>query len=214
MISFVNLQILEHELPPLHAQLKLLEANDKDARQSRVHVERNPEPAMETLANEFNRINEMTRDKLQGLIEAEKQEKIVVIQFELEKLRTEPVDDEKLIKLEEQITQLPLEDEATKALAAQLQQIRAKKEEREAIQKALDEKLSYIATRLDELEKAESIDTLNKAITEIQDQIMPQLDQISQQSQENALHLFALEPLTDRTRLLVATSKVHWFFNN
>uniref|UniRef100_A0A183U0G5 Dynactin subunit 2 n=2 Tax=Toxocara canis TaxID=6265 RepID=A0A183U0G5_TOXCA len=214
-------EILHHEVPALRAQLGLLESKHNDAKQSRVHVDRSSHPAVEALVRELDDIGQLTVKKLSDLAEAEKQEKIVVIRLELEKLRFEAPEEGQLIILEEQIQQLPEEDEETKVLAAQLQQIRADKQKREGVEKSLKEKLAKILQRVDEVDATvepliestvrskhkkkrskkqpkltltteEQINVLTDAVNEFDRDILPQLGDISEQSQQGEVQLSSL----------------------
>uniref|UniRef100_A0A915A4Z0 Uncharacterized protein n=1 Tax=Parascaris univalens TaxID=6257 RepID=A0A915A4Z0_PARUN len=123
----------------------LLQLKDDEARETRIHVDRNAQPAINSLRMQLAMIVNVGKEKL---AETEKQERIVSIQLQLENLRSEHVDEEQLIKVQAQLQQLPLEDEITKALSAQLQEILPRKRHDEAVERALNEKLTGISQRL------------------------------------------------------------------
>uniref|UniRef100_A0A183VG65 KASH domain-containing protein n=1 Tax=Toxocara canis TaxID=6265 RepID=A0A183VG65_TOXCA len=206
-------EMLGNEVPPLRAQLALLLSKDEEARETRVHVDRSAEPAIRTLEVQLARIADVANAKLAEQAEIERQERIVVIRLELEKLRSGPAEEQQLIRLEEQLQQLPVDDASTKALVAELQEIRVHKEQHEAVERALHDKLASISQRLDELDASmvptiqgldlnQQIMVLNSAIDELEHHILPQIEEISRDSQQEAVPLPALESEHRRTQML------------
>uniref|UniRef100_A0A915B118 KASH domain-containing protein n=2 Tax=Parascaris univalens TaxID=6257 RepID=A0A915B118_PARUN len=208
-------KIINDEVPPLEGQLALLQLKDDEARETRIHVDRNAQPAINSLRMQLAMIVNVGKEKL---AETEKQERIVSIQLQLENLRSEHVDEEQLIKVQAQLQQLPLEDEITKALSAQLQEILAKKEEHEAVERALNEKLTGISQRLDVLDvdlksnveggdRDQQIIFLRSIIDEFEQQILPHIDEISRDSQRNAIPLSELEFEHQKAQMLLSNYK-------
>ncbi|KHN71855.1 hypothetical protein Tcan_00386, partial [Toxocara canis] len=144
------------------------------------------------------------------------------------------------IILEEQIQQLPEEDEETKVLAAQLQQIRADKQKREGVEKSLKEKLAKILQRVDEVDATvepliestvrskhkkkrskkqpkltltteEQINVLTDAVNEFDRDILPQLGDISEQSQQGEVQLSSLLAGRERAQEIADACKVGFF---
>ncbi|VDN85171.1 unnamed protein product [Brugia pahangi] len=140
--------MLNHQLPSLQAKLQFLQAKDDEAKRIRIHVARISQPSIETLAEQLNHIYVLVKERLDNLSKVEKQEKEMIIKMELEKLRTEPYDEEKLIKVEEQLQQLPVEDENTQILAIEVQKLRADKIERDAVKKEIEIKLAELLNRM------------------------------------------------------------------
>ncbi|VDK44324.1 unnamed protein product, partial [Anisakis simplex] len=222
-------EILQHQLPALQAQYNLLKSKHDEAKQTRVHVDRSSEPSTDALARELESIAELTRQKITELAEAEKQEKIVMVRLELEKLSTEAPVEEQLINIEEQLRQLPTEDEETKALSERIQQIRADKEKHDAMEKSLEEKLANVSQRNDDLDTMlkplmeakrlraegkkqreptepieEHIALLNDVVNELERDIAVQLDDIAQQSQQHEVQLPSLPRERERAEMMAS----------
>lgn len=233
-------QVLNHEMPALQAQLGLLESKHSDAKRSRAHVDRASVPPIDALACELEDIGQLTRKKLSDVAEAEKQEKIVMIKLELERLRSMPLDEGQLISIEEHLQQLPTEDEQTKELVMQLQKIRADKEMREAFERSLQQTLASISQRLNELDATAKpliesttmskdkkkiskkqqqhmavieaeVDALNAVLSQIEHTILPQLDELSQHSQQSAVQLPSLQAEHQRAQKIIDECKVSSF---
>ena len=199
-------------------------------------MERSSEPAIEALAHQLEDITKLTRQKLNDLAEAEKEQKIVMIRLELEKMMNveELPDERQLITVEEQLQQLPMQDEQTKALSEQLQQVRADKEKREAVKKSLEESLKKdVSQHIDELDEMlrpliesaaaikkkkskketaqdmeEQISLLNRLSNEIEHDVLPQLDHIREQSEQERLQLPSLPVQVERAQRLLDECKV------
>ncbi|EJW70347.1 hypothetical protein WUBG_18746, partial [Wuchereria bancrofti] len=140
--------MLNQQLPSLQAQLQFLQAKDDEAKRIRIHVARMSQPSIETLTEQLNDIYVLVKERLDNLSKAEKQEKAMIIKMELEKLRTEPYDEEELMKIEEQLQQLPVEDENTQILAIEVQKLRADKVEHDAVKKEIEMKLAELLNRM------------------------------------------------------------------
>lgn len=203
-MKIFQFQILNHQLPPLQAQLQLLQTKDDEAKRMRVHVHRMSQPPVETLTEQMNHICELVHKKLNDLAEADKHEKIVNIGMELEKLRTEPYGEAEIVKLEEQLQQLPVEDEGTQSLLARVQELRTKKEEREALEKELEGKLAELLNHMNVIrtnlspimeeeepgkQKAqlgidEQISALELALNETMGEMLPAMNDLLSRSQQ------------------------------
>uniref|UniRef100_A0A1I7VDT4 Septation ring formation regulator EzrA n=1 Tax=Loa loa TaxID=7209 RepID=A0A1I7VDT4_LOALO len=141
-------EILNHQLPPLQAQLQFLQTKDDEAKRIRIHVNRVSQLSIETLAEQLNHICLLVNEQLESLAKVERQEKAVIIKMELEKLRIGPYDEEGLVKVEEQLQQLPAEDKDTQILAVEVQKLRANKIERDALEKEIELKLAKLLNRM------------------------------------------------------------------
>lgn len=203
----------------------------------RVHVERNEHPTNEVLEHELDNVEKLVREKLESIAEAEKRQKITIIRFELEKLLVQPTDEEQLVKIEEQLQQLPMTDESTLALSAQVQQIRSDKEKREELKNTLLKKLSDVSQHLDQLDsnvrpiitaakggdkknkgkkqpislpdRDQQIEELSGTQSTIEHELLPQLENISHQAREQLIQLPTLESEHDKVQKLADEIKVN-----
>ncbi|VBB34434.1 unnamed protein product [Acanthocheilonema viteae] len=228
-------EILNHQLPPLQAQLQALQTKNDEVKRTRIHVNPMSQPSIEILTEQLNHICLLVNEQLDNFAKAEREQKAMIIRKELEKLHTEPYDEEKLMKVEEKLQQLPVEDENTQILAVELQKLRANKADRDALEKEIEMKLAELLNRMNvirtnlspimEEEESERGKMKNdkKALSEIDEQInafelalnetineilSPMNELISQSHQEN-INLPSLQSELENAQKFAEKCKVN-----
>ncbi|VDO48963.1 unnamed protein product, partial [Onchocerca flexuosa] len=226
-------EMLNHQLPPLQAQLQSLQTEDDKTKRTRKHVDRVSQPAIETLTEQLNHICLLVKQQLDNLAKAESQEKAMIMRMELEKLQTEPYDEEILMKFEEQLQQLDAEDENMQTLTVEVEKLRANKIERDAIEKEIKIKLAELLNRMnvirtnlssmmeeEESEKGETtkdkralpeideqINAFESALNETVGEILPSMNELISRSHQESINLPSLQFELENTQKFVEKCK-------
>lgn len=222
-------------MPPLQAQLQFLQTKEDEAKRTRNHVNRMSQPSIETLAEQLNRICLVVKEQLDNVEKAEREEKIAIIGMELEKLRTEACDEEKLVKIEEQLQQLPVDDENRQILAEEMQKLRANKVANDTLEKEIEMKLSELLNRMnvirtnlspimeeEESEKRktekdqkalpdidEQINAFESALNETIGEILPPMNELISRSHLGSINLPSLQFELENTQKFAEKCKVN-----
>lgn len=227
--------MLNHQLPSLQAQLQFLQTRDDEAKRTRIHVDRLFQPAIETLTEQLNHICLLVKQQLDNLAKAESQEKSMIMRMELEKLHSEPYDEEILMKFEEQLQQLHLEDENMQTLAVEVEKLRANKIEHDTLEKEIEMKLAELLNRMnvirtnlssmmeeEESEKGktrkdkralpeidEQINAFESALDETVGEIVPSMNELISRSHLGNINLPSLQFELDNMEKFVEKCKVN-----
>lgn len=219
----------------MQAQLQFLEIKDNEAKQTRIHVDPVFQPSIETLAEQINRICLLVNEKLDNLAKAEREEKAALIRMGLEKLRTEPYNEEELRKIDEQLQQLPVEDENMQILAMEVQKLRANKAEHDTLEKEIEMKLAELMNRMnvirtnlspimeeEELKEGmmkkdkkalpkidEQINALESVLNETINGILPPMNELISRSNQANINVPSLQSEHENTQKFVEKCKVN-----
>ena len=218
-------QILQHQLPALEAQLEaLLDKDTRYATETRKFVKRRMEE--EKVSEMLRKLRDAVQNEREALAEEERQRKAAELKDEIVKLSLTVPNEQQILQLEEQLQQLPLEYEETKALVHEMQSIRAKKEQHEALQQQLADRLAGIADQVAAVEKSvrdanlpkgdkakptreQLISALTNAISETEKNVLPEIEDLSRLSQEQHVELTTLDSERERVNQLFQDAKVN-----
>lgn len=143
----------------MNAQADLLKSRIEDAARDRHHVR--VVVNVDGLSDRLNGLRDEAEKTLKTIEEEERNRNVAKLQKEVLALQSAAIpNEEEIVKLESVLQKLPSDDSNVKVLADELQLIRLKKKEQEAVEKELAERVSGIATEVDDVEKA-LVDVLN-----------------------------------------------------
>lgn len=174
-----------------------------------------------------SRFEELKKKADELLLEIEQEEelsRVAELQEKLEQisLKSAP-NEEELLKLEEQIQQIPVEREDVKLLADQLQSIRARKQEQEAVEKEMSEELNQVTEDMKNIEQNLTailsrerfedgdLKELAKLKDEVENNLLKKTDEIASKIAESNVVLNNLEPEIQREHDFVEKVKVSEF---
>ncbi|VDD85305.1 unnamed protein product, partial [Enterobius vermicularis] len=203
------IEIISYQLPALEAAVKQFCNDIENSARTRNYVESVVTPS--ALRSRFEELKKKADELLLEIEQEEELSRVAELQEKLEQisLKSAP-NEEELLKLEEQIQQIPVEREDVKLLADQLQSIRARKQEQEAVEKEMSEELNQVTEDMKNIEQNLTailsrerfedgdLKELAKLKDEVENNLLKKTDEIASKIAESNVVLNNLEPEIQR----------------